>query len=191
MASSGTEWLSEYFTSKLYLIVSKKTKHGEDRSAYVQSFQNSVEKDRFEGLGDLPVCDSASILPVLIRISPLFLAMAELVRRASVENMDNESYVEIWKFRETSKVSRLDPYIITRTEHTKTELNILEPFLEYYKEHDYEHLKITVSPAGCGSRQFGSTSVAHSDNDRCQGGKKLNDHTGTDCKSFRGLRKQS
>lgn len=126
IGSSAELQLSEYLSPELYYIVIQNAAHGDDTSAYVQSLSNTSKKKRFEELVGLPACDLASILLVLMGISTRFFAEVFLVIRAGFENMNIDTNVEIYKFRETWKLSSLDPQNIKMSEKTEKELNILE-----------------------------------------------------------------
>lgn len=93
MASPNSSRLPGLLTIELYYIVSQKSKHGEDRSAYVQNFKATAEEDRFEWYVGLPAGDSASFLLVLMRSFTRFLANVELSWRVGIANMGIETYV--------------------------------------------------------------------------------------------------
>lgn len=108
-----------------------------------------------------------------MKIFILFLAKIELARRASIENMYIKTYIEICKFTEISKVSSLDPQIITTSEDTAHELNIWESSVGYPEEHVFDQLNTIMSRKVNESRQFGTTAVRHCDNNRSCDEKKL------------------
>lgn len=108
-----------------------------------------------------------------------FLAKIEHVRRASFENLDIETDIQICKVKETSNVSSFDRHVITRSEKTKNQLNILETVADYPEKPIYDQLEVFVSPKGNERQKIGTTSANLRDNDRCQDETKLNDHTAT------------
>lgn len=124
-AASATLRISEYWTSELHPTVNQKSIPGENRSVHMQNFKNRGEKEIFKELVGLPACVSASLLLILMRISTRSLVKVELARRTSIENMDIDTFSEICKFRETSKVSSRNPQIITRSDGTDSEHNTL------------------------------------------------------------------
>lgn len=171
--------LSEYSTLELYRIVSQKDIHGEDRSACVQRFKKTTEKDEIEGLVGLPACDLASILLVLMKISARFLEKIELTRRASIVDVNIGTYVEICKFTETSKVPSIGPHIITRSERKENKFCTLEASVDYPEENIYDQLSNMVYPNGNETRQFSTKSVNLYDEDRCHAIRKRKDHAAT------------
>lgn len=104
--------------------------------------------------------------------------------------MDIKTYVQICKFKETSKISSLHPHVVNKSEYTQNKLNIFETSVTYPIKHVYDHLKITTAPKVNETRHFVATSVNRFDNDRCHDGMKLKDHPTTHCNSGRGLREK-
>lgn len=75
------------------------------------------------------------------------------------------THVEIFKLRETLKLSSLDLHIVTSSEYTKRRLDIVKTPITYCEEPVCDQLKITTPPEGCESWKFGATSLSCFDSD--------------------------
>lgn len=106
-----------------------------------------------------------------------------------MKNMDIETYVEISNFRETSKVSSLDPCITTRSDQTENKLYISEKPVEFPAEHVSDQSKINAAPKGRESRQFRTKSLNCYDSYRSHDRRNLKDRAATHSSTCQGLSK--
>lgn len=125
MAPISTMRFSKPSSTELYQIFVLKYEDADEWSAYVQSFKNTQEKDRFEELTGIYTCNSANLLRGSIRIPTQSLGNVEIWSTAGMYNMDIETWVEICRLVETLKVSSLDVHIVDRPNLAGDQLHIL------------------------------------------------------------------
>lgn len=121
----------------------------------------------------LPSCDSTSLLLVFIRISTHFSEKVELGIKASMENLDIKTYVEICKLGETLKVSILYPNLMLGRRKQKTSSKFLKPLWTTLKSMYPISKKSLHLRTGMRISNFGTKSPKHCDNHLCHNGKRL------------------